>query len=534
MHLAIDAYSKMHVRAASAQRGRKYRCPTCYADVHLRRGIYREAHFAHDPGQGKPECDQYHFSDSSLGLSWDNQVLTPPAEILPKQRLSLCLNVQLPKGRNLATWSMEVLVPKSPGRVGTLTFDGGADGLQVELSCLHLNAGAITCPVNLNAAEFHASCVSHDVDRHYAQAVQERIAGLDPQRANVFLTGSGNRHARASVLNWGSSYYLVYRAKSLAAVPLEIAAVALADHKEWSCVLVTLPAAADPEINVWFDANTKLSIMPAKRQWGIAAPALQAMDSAARVMLSTGTDIVLAIHPGDRDVREVILHGAIGSESTEVTLQPHSWNLVQISGAPPTLPLMLKVNEHALPEMVVCSFARTSPKVLLHFGTDTVEAQTEQARRDLDRVRSGQLELSGITMPAALEAKLQIRSHGELHWTLHRLVGTNGPHPNAVAGEDLASWTAILRDRQFDVAIDFGAYGYWWSDGQAPEKQYAALLPATRAHAAWILQASGKPAATLGNDEELAKAVGSLVAPRWLTAHHRLAKSRIAREGGIR
>lgn len=534
MDLAIDAYSKKHVHAASAQRGRDYRCPTCRAPVHLRRGTYREAHFAHDPGQGRPECDLYHFSDSLLGLTWEDPVSNPPAEILPRQRLSLWLNVHLPTGRNPASWSMEVLVPKSPGRAGTLTFDGGADGLRVELSCLRLSAGAINCPVNLNAADFRVSWVSRDVDRHFAQAVQERIAGLDPLSANVFSAGRGSRQERASVLNWGGSYYLVYRAERLTDVPSEIATAALADHKDWSCVLVTLPSAADPDISAWFDAHTALSIMPAKQQWGITAPSLHAMDSAARVVLSSGTDIVLAIHPGDRGGRDAMVHGTIGSESAEVALAPHRWNLVQISGASPALPLMVRLNEHPLPEMLVRSFARTSPKVLLHFDTDTFEAHTEDARRALDGVRAGQLELSGITLPTALEAQLRARGPGELDWTVHRFVGMDGPQYEAVAREELARWMTILRDRQRDVVIDLGPYGYWWSDGQAPAMQRATLLPATRVHAAWVLRACGKPMATLNDDEALAKAVRSLVAPRWLTAHHRLAKSRIAREGGIR
>jgi hypothetical protein len=530
MYLAIDAYSKKHVRAASAQRGRDYRCPTCRAPVHLRRGTYREAHFAHDPGQGRPECELYHFSDSLLGLTSDDPVFSPPAEILPRQRLSLWLNVQVPTGRNPATWSLEVLVPKSPGRAGTLTFDGGADGLRVELSCLRLNAGAITCPVNPNAADFRVSWVSRDVDRYFAQAVQDRIAGLDPLRANVFSTGRGSRQERASVLNWGGSYYLVYRAARLADVPSQIASVALADHKDWSCLLVTLPSIADQDVSTWFDAHTALSIMPAKQQWGIVAPAAHAMDSAARVVLGSGTDIVVAIHPGDRRGREAVVHGTAGTESAEVTLQPHRWNLLEISGASPTQPLMLRLNEQSLPEMVVRSFARTSPKVLLHFNTDTIEAHTLDAHQALERVRSGQLELRGITLPTAFEAQLRARGPGELDWAAHRLVAADGPYHD----DELANWLMLLHDRRQDIVIDFGPYGYWWSDGQLPAQQQATLLPETRAHAAWVLLASGKASATLGDDTALAKAVGSLVTPRWLTAHHRLAKSRIAREHGIR
>jgi hypothetical protein len=61
--------SEKLIRADDAFPGRYYTCPTCFAEVYLRRGRWRAAHFAHRSGQGKPDCENFHPSDP-LTYTW--------------------------------------------------------------------------------------------------------------------------------------------------------------------------------------------------------------------------------------------------------------------------------------------------------------------------------------------------------------------------------------------------------------------------------------------------------------------------------
>lgn len=58
MEWAYTRDSRRLVQASHAKRG-AYECPTCHAQVHLRSGNQRR-YFAHNPGQGKEDCENYY------------------------------------------------------------------------------------------------------------------------------------------------------------------------------------------------------------------------------------------------------------------------------------------------------------------------------------------------------------------------------------------------------------------------------------------------------------------------------------------
>lgn len=537
MYVALESGTGKQVRADVAERRRYYRCPVCHSPVHLRKGVYRDAHFAHDPGQGKPECENFHPSDDWRGPVSDLSVFVTPAQIIPRQRLVLQLIVRVIVGRAPVSWALEVLVPRAPTRSGSLKFDGGGDGFRVDVSCAKLSVGAQSYRVNPDAESYRVSWASSDTDRAFSHSVQQRIPGPNPKLTTVFMASRGSRKELATGLDWGGTYYFVRRRDSVERIPPDITVVRLADSGSWSCLLVTLPPTTDLPMATWLRKVTGLELRQAKRQWGVPLPAMHALDPFARLVLDSGEDLLLAIHPGDADSAPAALCATAGGDEASESLRAGEWNFVRLHGFSSTLPPTIEIGGHALPELLVRSFARIAPQVVLQIGTEAVQGSSQLAGEMLEQVRVGKVALNSMVFPSALEPKLRYRAAGDLDWTKHSLEMVEGPdrHSAALAEATLVQMNAIIRDHDRDVVLDLGPFGYWWSDARSCMTEAAASVsPATRTHAAWLLGAAGRAAvAARGPDNALAAAIMLLNPPRWLTAHHRIAKSRIKHGGYV-
>jgi Competence protein CoiA-like family len=536
MYVAVDTGSGREVLASVAQRNGRYLCPVCRSLVRLRKGTYRDPHFAHASGQGTPECELYHPSDGWRGPVIGLRPIEPPLPPSPLQRLSLFLHVHRLTGRAPASWGLEVLIPKAPSLRGRLTFDGGGDGYRVEVSCMKLYESAQTYPVNPDSETFRVSWVSLDADRGFGNAVQQRIDGLHGTLATVFVTENGNHKGRASGLEWGSSYYFVYRATHVLDVPPHILGTRLTDANGWCCSLVTLPPVEDEELLNWLSQTTGFAVQPAKRQWGVALPATHCIDATGRFALEPTMGLLLAVHPVGGDKGSVTLRAVANGEQVLATLQRGVWNFLRLGGFASATPPAIHVDGYSLPELQIRSFERTAPQVLLRFGTRNIAFASPEACQLLNQLRSGTIDLNGVTLPVALQPRLLSRSQGELEWASQLLVTVRGPEPQTVVltAESLKEASEIIGDRTRDVIFDLDPFGYWWCEGSSAVATILAVSTATRVHAAWVLNAAGIPSSALrGTDRELATVIMKLNPPRWLTAHHRLAKARLQREGFV-
>src|SRR6185312_8323846 len=93
------------VAAVKASPYRDYRCPTCNAEVFLRAGQVYVSHFAHVPGQGKPECDEFHPSED-LRYQWQTSPYEPPHAALDGLLLSLELEPEADLRRSARKWGL--------------------------------------------------------------------------------------------------------------------------------------------------------------------------------------------------------------------------------------------------------------------------------------------------------------------------------------------------------------------------------------------------------------------------------------------
>ncbi|MER9450169.1 hypothetical protein [Mesorhizobium sp. M0254] len=415
-----------------------------------------------------------------------------------------------------------------------MIFDGGGDGFRVEVACARLHAGAQEYAINPDSPTFRVAWVSGDVDNAFGVAVQERIPGLDTVRSTVFSAGRGSRQALATGLDWGATYYFVQRAELVTSVPPQLAVTRLADLKQWSCLLVTLPQVADEGLAEWIRRATGLAVQQAKRRWGVVSPPMHFIDTSARLVLDTRGELTLAIHAGDGH-GEASLLARSGDDSASVPLARGQWQFIRVSGFPATEPPVLEAEGRLLPEVLVRSVVRAARGALLTFGSRSISASSTEARPLLEQVRAGSLDLSGLNVPRGLVPSLRSRPAGAVDWTQRAFATTAAELRSAtetVTTEALAELQDALRDTKRDVVLDLGPFGAWWFDMPvATAGATRHLPPATRAHARWVLAAAGQAgiASRSQSDEALSTALCTLIAPRWLEAHHHLALTRIRR-----
>jgi hypothetical protein len=257
------------IPAAKASPYGEYRCPTCKAEVFLKAGQVYVAHFAHMPGQGKLECDNYHPLED-LRRQWETPSPQPSAQKIDGLVLSIELEPEYDARHGLRRWGLRLTVPKSYDPRGEIRMDlGGGDVRRVSLSTLLL--GSQTYRADPAAVAFGAAWVSPEVQPGYRQAVEHRIPGLNPVGATVFAAAPQKLKPRCSALRWGDSYYFVWRGSR--EFPSSLLQHALADNRGWSCCLLVLPDRSDPDIAAWLEKTCDLQVAPARREWALIHPA---------------------------------------------------------------------------------------------------------------------------------------------------------------------------------------------------------------------------------------------------------------------
>lgn len=96
MESAIDVLAGRRVPASHGRQGRTYECARCRAQVHLRAGQYRAAHFAHNPGVGDPECELFADSVSTNSPQPAYEIRTSPLQLCIAEDGSWQLYVEIP------------------------------------------------------------------------------------------------------------------------------------------------------------------------------------------------------------------------------------------------------------------------------------------------------------------------------------------------------------------------------------------------------------------------------------------------------
>lgn len=539
------------IPAAKASPYGNYRCPTCKAGAFLKAGQVYIAHFAHMPGQGRPECDDYHPPED-LRRQW----LTPSAQPSTQKIDGLLLSIELEPDHDarhgLRRWGLRLTVPKSYDSHGEIRIDlGGGDVRRVSLTTLLL--GGQTYRADPAAVEFGAAWVSPEVRPEYRQAVEHRIAGLNPVHATVFAAVPQRLKPRCGALRWGESYYFVWRDDRSREFPSSLLHHALADNRGWACCLVALPDKVDSDIAAWLEKTSDLQVVPARREWALIHPAPYGVDDDAHLQIHSAATLLLAIKPVDDDGEITCISG---QQSASLQLSGAGLHVVEICVGQQTTPqpIQLTWDSLLLNSLAAQAYPKSAPEpaVVVEFGLAPhkthVALHHASCQARLLRVRTAEEQISDIHADSRLRGKVRFRSAGEFEWQSEEL---NFSRPDVLPAmghtslptTQIARLNGLLKDRSLDVTIDFGPYGVFFAialaaaetarpNGRIPRRLRARIEWLCKASRAFV-DAERRPVSSL-DDAALLRHLSTLKIPVSLLANLRALERDLHRtEGGL-
>jgi len=288
MNYAVDKFSGLLIEANQASPLRKrYICPICYADAHVRTGLYRRPHFAHDSGGASDDCENYHPSEVlSRGLHsafWSIQRHLPNLYV----RLS-----DDPMG-NPSSWDLMLLIPECPQSIGSVEITEAQYGT-VTIPTTHLAQGGKR--VHVRPEITYQIKVNGQIDPIYEEMITRPILGLD-KVCNVFrysLTGGRKLHDN-QVLFWGRSYFLVwnrnYEPRWLSGSE-ELLRTSLSPIGEWHCDIIKIPAVEDLRVRKWAEEVLHRGIENPPVRLSIVTPiVIQTLEDESLLVSSCGRSL---------------------------------------------------------------------------------------------------------------------------------------------------------------------------------------------------------------------------------------------------
>ncbi|WFU16457.1 hypothetical protein [Bradyrhizobium sp. CB3481] len=498
MYWAKERRGGKIIPATRAKHWGDYVCPTCKAAVSLRSGRYRAEHFAHMPGQGKPDCEEFHYS-GDLSYDWSQTTAVPQPKVVDP--LLLCIELEPEKDSKAArNWRLRLNVPRAPDAHGQIAIDLGSNDTR-KISLTKLALGSETYTVNPATSEFGASWVSHEVCQEYREAVTHRISGLSVDFINVFGAAHAKLKSRTYALFWGSSYYLVWRADRQIVLPAGLSARYLARSQNWDCVLVALPHAGDQEIEAWFSEHCDLSIGRSTRDWALVYPPLFSLGVDGEVHVPPSEHIVLALRSTDP------------SQPGELTFTTGRSNAtVELRNGGRDHYLVVRGRDSATENAIHVSWDETfvgtlAPKTYSDVDEICVVAASEgprgkkraalhttSGRELLFEIREGSAFLTEMHAHSSLSGVLRWRTqNGAWQEQLIACTGTVSDFNARLPDELLKALNDTLRNTSSDIDLDFGPFGRFAASAvprpsNSENRQGLAIPAALRARIEWLAQ----------------------------------------------
>lgn len=498
--------SEKVVRASDAFPGRYYACPTCFAEVFLRRGRWRVAHFAHRSGHGKPECENYHPS-GDLAYSWPGYGTAPTTggnNFRPADPLILSIELQpesTVRGRKLRAWELRLTVPKSEDARGQIRIDCGT-GPKPTVALSKLALAAQTYNVDPDTVDFGAIWVSPEVRPEYKAVVEDRIPGLDREQATLFASSTGRLKPRADRVTWGGNYYLVWHTAHNLAFPRNLAAQPLAPTGSWHCAFITLPDDEDGEIRAWIEESTAVTISPQRRMFGLVYPPPCGLDILGRVNIPVNAPVVVGLRQNEAEHDTTItVRATAGNASPQIALEGTGRHLLLLSQDSGRAQIALRLNEFSLPLLTPTStsVANVFPTVQFLIRGVAVQGRTETILGSkhsfalLEKVRSTPAEIFECSVPSGVKGALRWKNaKDDLRWSSMPLGSDSSQASFTLGANELVQLNERLKDRRCEVEIDFGAFGLFraFSDKGITERSATPIPQALRNRIRWLASAS--------------------------------------------
>lgn len=461
-----------YVDADTALSGQRlYTCPECRAPVSLRAGGSKRAYFAHMPGRSGKLCNLY-VEGGAYGSG-----MTAPDNDVDANRIAMHLGLRLSEAPIHRGWGLELIVPTS-GHVGLeLTVDvGGRTEVVRCTTATEKQKNIIVEPITRDYEILKTSS--------YIANLERRCEGLDARYATVFgeIRRPGKELAkRVCEVRVGQTYGLVWPASIVPAFPPHLDYVPLKNRQGWDGALITFAYPVKESVQKWFKRFTGLEvaitppeIVPVwpplvRRVTGglIEAPAKSALIVSAGRLTANG--II-----GARALFSQSLNGERAQSAKSVNEpffqfvpeREDAVDLICVDPARASLSIDIVASTPYTPQSVVKLSAVNNQGEIQSVGL-----HEDSASSFLNAIRFGKFSLKCLSIPNHVIGKIAIGRNGLWEERL-KLSGSNILAPQdtgsrLLSSVDVSTLADILANPNYDVLLDFGAFGRAISVGSA-------------------------------------------------------------------
>ncbi|SET80865.1 competence protein CoiA family protein [Pseudomonas graminis] len=465
MDYAVNKITNKVESAESVVGGGFYSCPICQARVSHRAGLKRKKYFAHWPGTGTAQCEN--FAPGLYGQNLPGGAFA----VLTKRRMELRLRID--KGRNRAAWYLELTLPSCRACNGTITVDVG--GRLQNINMLGMASGS-RITAELSTDNFRIVSFDGQPDRYYVESVERECRGLPSLGAAVF-TASGRGDAmgfpRAHELRGAETYALLWKEPVFPDFPSELVPDRFQSRRGWSLALITVPEDPSEECTDWLQAFTGLIVNPPVPSITTVWPFLARNASVNAIECIDSSSLILAanmmpVGPQDAGPSMLVFGGAnriaaIGVERSPAlfTLTPGSQEHFRVAKSETSEAekfFFRTLKTRTTLDLPGLEMAFTSPEgvhLIVPFGTRKCKALVEL-------VRLQQMTLDYLAMPPGATGRL----HSEIGATPISVELSSGDdlaphssHQRLLPNDAHCTVLERLRDSSSHVDLEFGGFG---------------------------------------------------------------------------
>lgn len=442
-----------------------YQCPCCKADVNYRSGSRNKPHFAHWPGSGSPECENFcpDHHESQLGDQ------APVSNVMWRMELRL----QISEKRDRFGWSLELVIPPSRKCHAEVTIDVGGRMQTLDMRGMEKPRRV---SVELSDEPYRIISFSGDPDPEYVAMIERECPGLPSYGAAVFdvsLKSALSDFPRAKELRESEKFAMLWREPTNPDFHEELLVDRFYDRRGWNLALITLPDSPSKECADWLWSFTQLSIAPTKPSTIPVWPFLTKIKNLTEIeSIKTDTVLVSAVampvenwHLGpDMEVSSssAVISG-IGLERSPAffLLKPEGTDGVKISavGHPELCRFLSFPLQHVVPQdypAVEISFITAEGS---HYKVPLHQAKSSEVATE---ARINGMRAEYLSMPPGVKGHLLIDGPGGRSEEV-LLSGDDAPPHNQcmrlLKPNMLTKLASALADPVCYVAIDFGGFG---------------------------------------------------------------------------
>lgn len=453
-----------YVDADTAVGGQRlYACPECRAPVSLRAGGSKRAYFAHMPGRSGKLCKLY-----VEGGAYGSGMIGPGNDV-DANRIAMHLGLRLSEAPIHRGWGLELIVPTS-GHIGLeLTVDAG--GRTEVVRCTSVTEKQRNIIVEPTTRDYEILKTSS-----YIANLEHNCKGLDSRYATVFgeiRRPSKELAKRVWEVRVGQSYALVWPASLAPAFPSHLDYVPLKNRQGWDGALVTFAYPVKESVQEWFKAFTGLEVATTYPEIVPVWPPLVRRVTGGLIEVPAKSSLI--VNAGRLTPNGMIGASALFSQSLngERVQSAKSVNEPFFQFVPEREDavdlICLDPARASLSIEIVASATYTAQSVVkLSAVTDQGEIQSVGLHEDvasslLNAIRCGKFSLKCLSIPKHVIGKTAIGRNGLWEKRLE-LSGSNIPAPQdtgarLLSSVDVSTLVDILANPNYDVLLDFGAFG---------------------------------------------------------------------------